>query len=713
MVLVVGLEILRKGLIASLVFSLFLAVFAASAAAEDSDMPPSVPTWLPSPVFSYAMNLLPGWNLVSVPIYYPSTTHTVGARVESVNCNVKSSYSLDPRSQKFLKGSIGKGVYLPAGIGYWIRIASNSSPCTITFSGDTHVTPDNYPYPPYRTTGYLYKGWNIIAAPFGGAALADIPTDCTILSTWEYDRSKDSPWTRNPATLREGFGYFVYVNRNCSFGNNPPAPAPTCIPCPVGKICPDVCITPTPTPTIPPVPNPCPSGWDYFHGHCYAVSQDKLMNQSLAEAYCRGMNAHLATINNAYENNWVRAKYYSVLRDHELWIGYQAPNGDGNWSWISGEAASYTNWLPGNPDGPLVERCATMFNSSGQWNSASCSIFSNHTALCEKAIVPVTPPAPECYDSDGGRNYAVRGTVYADADNSCKAGCTDYCTVYGGISGYVVEYYCTADNNVGVDVSLCGSGVCSSGACVSPAVVGPPALESVSISQGPSNQRAINTIFSDPSGVGDIERVYLGFSDCLESPGEAYASNFERKFSDFFGAMLYNPSSAAVSGGFATNDTGAACTGGQNGFYPWTHFPYNSSMTAHPTRDLPVSNAHGTVTLTGISKKVEANGKLNVTWNLNLSNFPSGMYPIYYMAKDKGGLWQTFSSTASWTKTSWTFHSVPSPTSAPSPTPNPCNACTPKVNCPDYCDVVYYVGPSPGSGFFAGGQAYNPWAYWR
>lgn len=72
---------------------------------------------------------------------------------------------------------------------------------------------------------------------------------------------------------------------------------------------------------------------------------------------------------------------------------------------------------------------------------------------------------PDCEDSDGGKNTDVKGTM--------KSGITDCCTEEGGgvcvlgSSGYVMEYFCTEDDEEDFEVIACDEGeMCSNGECV-------------------------------------------------------------------------------------------------------------------------------------------------------------------------------------------------------------------------------------------------------
>ncbi|HNT24967.1 MAG TPA: CAP domain-containing protein [Anaerolineales bacterium] len=193
-----------------------------------------------------------------------------------------------------------------------------------------------------------------------------------------------------------------------------------------------------------------------------------------------------------------------------------------------------------------------------------------------------------------------------------------------------------------------------------------PALISITASPNPVSRTGtltITAVFSDPQGASTLDRAYLGFTNCTQTVGEAYASNFERNLSNYFGSNVFLGS---LFYGAAIDNTGAACTGGQYGGVPW-------SYTA------PLNNAYGTSTLTGVTKQQISPNQLSVTWTIALNSFPVGTYNIYYMLKDTTGLYQTGTAGAQWDKlTSITVaNPTATPTQTPTRTPTPTATRTP------------------------------------
>lgn len=119
------------------------------------------------------------------------------------------------------------------------------------------------------------------------------------------------------------------------------------------------------------------------------------------EATAVTLGGHLATINDAAENEWVRqnlANFGGV--DRRVWIGYNDAVSEGTFAWVSGESASYTNWNGGEPnDSGGVEDFGELFGSNGQWNDNR----DVPTSAIVYGAVEVAPP-PSCpadFDQNG------------------------------------------------------------------------------------------------------------------------------------------------------------------------------------------------------------------------------------------------------------------------------------------------------------------------
>ncbi len=79
------------------------------------------------------------------------------------------------------------------------------------------------------------------------------------------------------------------------------------------------------------------------NGHSYFLLNENNWTNSEAEALTLG--GHMATINDAAENDWVfdTFSFFGDI-DRDLWIGFSDAITEGVFLWSSGEPVTYTNW---------------------------------------------------------------------------------------------------------------------------------------------------------------------------------------------------------------------------------------------------------------------------------------------------------------------------------------------------------------------------------
>ena len=110
---------------------------------------------------------------------------------------------------------------------------------------------------------------------------------------------------------------------------------------------------------------------DTYAGHTYKLLSADTWTAS--EDYAvSALGAHLVTVNDAAENDWLIARFGS---SSSLWIGLRrtAPHAS-TFAWANGEAVSYTNWSSGEPNdcgaciGDPDGEQFTHTYTSGLWN---------------------------------------------------------------------------------------------------------------------------------------------------------------------------------------------------------------------------------------------------------------------------------------------------------------------------------------------------------
>lgn len=95
------------------------------------------------------------------------------------------------------------------------------------------------------------------------------------------------------------------------------------------------------------VTNSAPDRLFEYNSHLYSC-YDISMSWTEAEAYCRGLGGHLASINDANEQELIMAMSASYCNKQNVWIGGYFEND--SWKWTDGSSFSYQNWDAEKPD---------------------------------------------------------------------------------------------------------------------------------------------------------------------------------------------------------------------------------------------------------------------------------------------------------------------------------------------------------------------------
>lgn len=94
--------------------------------------------------------------------------------------------------------------------------------------------------------------------------------------------------------------------------------------------------------------------------------------------------AHLVTIRNQQEQDWLTQNFGT---SQNYWIGFTDQDQEDNWTWISGEPVTYTNWAYGEPNNSYTcgEHWAVMNWQSSAWNDlGTCTEEHSGLAIIEK-----------------------------------------------------------------------------------------------------------------------------------------------------------------------------------------------------------------------------------------------------------------------------------------------------------------------------------------
>lgn len=131
--------------------------------------------------------------------------------------------------------------------------------------------------------------------------------------------------------------------------------------------------------------SPCeyrPAQWkasDGGNGHWYQLRFGSPgLSWEASQSHAESIGGHLATLTSAAENDFVfgianATAAYGGSPVVGPWLGGRLV---GNaWTWVTGEAWGFTNWLPPNPDGPGTwnEDRTCLTSSAGRWNDFNAS----------------------------------------------------------------------------------------------------------------------------------------------------------------------------------------------------------------------------------------------------------------------------------------------------------------------------------------------------
>lgn len=110
-----------------------------------------------------------------------------------------------------------------------------------------------------------------------------------------------------------------------------------------------------------------------------------------------------------------------------------------------------------------TEPAAAMETTSSTTESSSMSSATPSDSVTSQESSPLmTEEVAGCTDSDGGKNYELKGSL-VDAHDVTDV---DRCSTNENYPGRLYESYCKEDGNRGRETYDCPSGSCMNGACV-------------------------------------------------------------------------------------------------------------------------------------------------------------------------------------------------------------------------------------------------------
>ncbi|XP_022088435.1 uncharacterized protein LOC110978072 [Acanthaster planci] len=164
----------------------------------------------------------------------------------------------------------------------------------------------------------------------------------------------------------------------------------------------------TPAPTIP-TGDPCPGfpQWVHLNPNCYyfSTNTDGLKDWYEAEEFCHKQNAHLVSIHDSTERNFVTNRLPILAGNY--WCGLRANNTHpGNHEWSDGTLLDLKNWQLLQPDTKNGEElCVQMRNDlviflKGKWLDTNCGLKARF--VCKKNVDGTSPTHPPTSPPTGG-----------------------------------------------------------------------------------------------------------------------------------------------------------------------------------------------------------------------------------------------------------------------------------------------------------------------
>ncbi|MEM6451125.1 MAG: NF038122 family metalloprotease [Cyanobacteria bacterium P01_D01_bin.105] len=112
-------------------------------------------------------------------------------------------------------------------------------------------------------------------------------------------------------------------------------------------------------------------GAQTYNGHTYLLSSFGTWAEAQADA--KRLGGNLLTLNDAAEEAWIKSTFGTQQR---FFIGINDQRIEGQFEWVSGEAVTYTNWAPGEPNnsGGSQDFGTINFSATKQWDDVGSGV---------------------------------------------------------------------------------------------------------------------------------------------------------------------------------------------------------------------------------------------------------------------------------------------------------------------------------------------------
>ncbi len=144
------------------------------------------------------------------------------------------------------------------------------------------------------------------------------------------------------------------------------------------------------------------SPWNEYNGHFYRLTLEP-MTWIQSEQYAISQGAHLVTINDAEENQWVSANFEGIIQK-SFFIGFYEPSEGNAWQWISGEPVTYA------PQGIILSGPDSYSEMAGFKDSDGIRGWQgiDGETSAQRAVIETPSPSSLAILGAGALAYSVR-----------------------------------------------------------------------------------------------------------------------------------------------------------------------------------------------------------------------------------------------------------------------------------------------------------------
>ncbi|MBL8877838.1 MAG: hypothetical protein JNG88_01860 [Phycisphaerales bacterium] len=151
------------------------------------------------------------------------------------------------------------------------------------------------------------------------------------------------------------------------------------------------------------------------NGHGYYILGQNNWQGAEAVAQAR-WGAHLVTINDAAENEWIRSNLNNFGGfGFAFWTGINDAASDGNYTWVSGQPVTYTNWQVGQPDGGGGAQYGVIFSDGKWYDHTNCDQLFNAIAEVEQILLPTVAAGPINNPANCNDYYLLNAGTWIEA----------------------------------------------------------------------------------------------------------------------------------------------------------------------------------------------------------------------------------------------------------------------------------------------------------